>query len=261
VNKKTIYDRFAKFYDLDVSNSNFKDVPLYIHLLEKYDVKTIIELCCGSGRVTIPLAMKGFFVIGVDISSEMLKLFRIKLKNFKIDLTRLIQLVNKDMTKYKSAKKVDSVIIPFHSFQCLTSYESIGNCIQSIKRNLKDNGILILSMSNPSIGLSSFEKAREVKYFQTSDENEMIERILSNERINKIENILEYSVEYKYYINSILVDKTKVHISSKIYFPNELIKLLEDHNFVLVECLYGYINPSVTNNLNDYTIVCKMLNN
>lgn len=261
MNQNSVYDKFAKFYELDVLNSNFTDVQLYIHLLEKYHVKTIIELCCGSGRVTIPLANKGFFVIGVDISSEMLKLFKNKLTNFNSDLTERINLVNSDMSNYISNKKVDSVIIPFHSFQCLTSHKSIVRCIQSIKRNLNDNGVLILSMSNPSGSLNNFENAKEVKVFKTININEIIERTLSNKGINKIGNILKYSIEYKCYNNSNLVDKSKVYISSKIYYPNELIRLFEDHNFVIQECLYGYSNPSEINNQNDYTIVCKLHNN
>ncbi|NIQ06698.1 MAG: class I SAM-dependent methyltransferase [Candidatus Korarchaeota archaeon] len=32
----------------------------------------MLELCCGTGRITIPIAIRGYDIMGLDVSKEML---------------------------------------------------------------------------------------------------------------------------------------------------------------------------------------------
>src|SRR5579863_3676576 len=47
------------------------DVQRYIVRCAEFGA-SVIDLCCGTGRVTIPLADAGYFVTGVDVSRAML---------------------------------------------------------------------------------------------------------------------------------------------------------------------------------------------
>jgi ubiquinone/menaquinone biosynthesis C-methylase UbiE len=49
-----------------------KDFPLIEELAKKLDGQ-IVDLACGTGRITIPLADKGHKIIGVDLNEGMLK--------------------------------------------------------------------------------------------------------------------------------------------------------------------------------------------
>src|SRR5258708_38531190 len=46
----------------------------------------IIDLGCGTGRIGIPLAKRGFSVLGVDLSEEMLKVAREKAKQAGVEI-------------------------------------------------------------------------------------------------------------------------------------------------------------------------------
>ena len=39
----------------------------YLKIIEEFG-ESILELACGTGRLTIPIAEKGFEIVGIDIS-------------------------------------------------------------------------------------------------------------------------------------------------------------------------------------------------
>lgn len=69
------YSDFGNFYDLlngDIDYSNLAD--FYENCFEKYSNKPeiILDLACGTGDLSIELSKRGYEVIGVDSSNEML---------------------------------------------------------------------------------------------------------------------------------------------------------------------------------------------
>ena len=71
------YESLARWYDAftaDVPYARFAD--FYGGLLRREDknIHTLLDLCCGTGNLTLPLGLRGYEMIGVDRSSEMLAL-------------------------------------------------------------------------------------------------------------------------------------------------------------------------------------------
>ena len=84
------YYQDAHRYDLfegDIATGDF--LEFYVRQIEKYG-EPVLELACGSGRLTIPLAEKGFHIKGLDISDEMMMLAKEKAekRNVKLDLVK-----------------------------------------------------------------------------------------------------------------------------------------------------------------------------
>ena len=69
------YEKFAQVYDLFMDNIDYEEWADYItgHLRE-YGIEDglVLELGCGTGTMTGLLADKGYDMIGVDNSEEML---------------------------------------------------------------------------------------------------------------------------------------------------------------------------------------------
>jgi 2-polyprenyl-3-methyl-5-hydroxy-6-metoxy-1,4-benzoquinol methylase len=67
----------ARHYELIYKNNYFSpdllrsDIPFWIDMANQYG-DSILELCCGSGRIFIPLAQTGKLVTGIDILDSML---------------------------------------------------------------------------------------------------------------------------------------------------------------------------------------------
>ena len=71
------YSVFAEVYDSLAEDVEYVRRADYItSLLRKYgtDPEIILDLGCGTGSVTSLMAKKGYSMIGVDISSEMLSI-------------------------------------------------------------------------------------------------------------------------------------------------------------------------------------------
>ena len=69
-----MYDDFARIYDRFQEIEYDKFVEFYEEIFGDGKPKTIIDLGCGSGNITIPLAKRGYKAAGIDISAEMLSL-------------------------------------------------------------------------------------------------------------------------------------------------------------------------------------------
>ena len=66
---------FAAYYDTLPADPE----EIGIYQREAYDCgRTVLELCCGNGRITTAFAEKGFQVDGVDLSADMLELLEQK---------------------------------------------------------------------------------------------------------------------------------------------------------------------------------------
>ncbi len=68
IDHKEIY-RDGKHYD--ALNTFDTDVVFYSKMADKYG-SPILELACGTGRITIPIAEKGHEIVGIDISEAMI---------------------------------------------------------------------------------------------------------------------------------------------------------------------------------------------
>jgi SAM-dependent methyltransferase len=67
------WDDYADFYDWENAQTMARrDVPFWQRLALAAE-GPVLELGCGTGRVTLPLARAGVKVVGVDLSAPMLK--------------------------------------------------------------------------------------------------------------------------------------------------------------------------------------------
>src|SRR5205085_6728434 len=92
----------ALFYDWECKQflrKQNKDLQLLISLAQESE-GTVLELGCGSGRVTMHLAEAGIDVIGLDHSGPMLNCLREKLKIATPATAERVQLIEADITDF-----------------------------------------------------------------------------------------------------------------------------------------------------------------
>ena len=96
---KNQYINTAKLYDLDQRDNLIADIPFYLKYAKKQNGK-ILELGCGTGRVSIELAKNGYFVTGLDLSESMLEIYKNKLNNLSKNIIEKINLINGNMAEF-----------------------------------------------------------------------------------------------------------------------------------------------------------------
>jgi SAM-dependent methyltransferase len=106
----------------------------------KFPVKTLLEPACGSGRLVMEMAKRGYDVTGFDLSEPSVKLLQDRLKGTKLKAKGL----KGDMTKFKFPKPFDSIFCTYNSFRILTTEEQASGFLKSVAGALRPGGLFFL---------------------------------------------------------------------------------------------------------------------
>src|SRR5579871_3390772 len=118
------------------------DVPRYEEIASRVG-GPILELCCGTGRVAIPLARQGLEVTGVDISPGLLARFRDNLLRENNAAPRNITLIEQDITHLSlEVKRYSLAILAFNSLLCILSFEDQLQVLERVAEHLTADGVL-----------------------------------------------------------------------------------------------------------------------
>jgi SAM-dependent methyltransferase len=143
--QKALYDSFiADYYDSSpILTQRTKDIAFYCSAARKYG-DPVLELGCGTGRVTMAIAEAGYRVVGLDISERMLERAEEKRARLWREARERVQLIQGDMTQFELGEKFRTIIIPFRPFQHLIETEQQLGCLTSARKHLANGGRLIV---------------------------------------------------------------------------------------------------------------------
>ncbi|MDF2973537.1 MAG: methyltransferase protein [Microvirga sp.] len=108
---------------------------------------SVLELACGTGRLTIPLALDGHEIVGLDKSHAMLRSAREKADAERVEIT----FVHGDMRRFKLDRRFSVVIISCNSLAHLTTNEELKSCLRSVAKHLVPGGLVAFDIVNPNL--------------------------------------------------------------------------------------------------------------
>jgi 2-polyprenyl-3-methyl-5-hydroxy-6-metoxy-1,4-benzoquinol methylase len=251
--ENTIYKVGNLIYDAtiyDGLNTFLSDLDFYKNWLGKVKNADILELCCGSGRLTIPLAKDGINITGVDNSTSMLEQAKIKANHEKVT----IQWVEADIRNMDLNQQYDVIFIPFNSIHHLYKNQDLLDTLKVVQKHLKKNGLFILDCYNPNIQyITEAEKGKnKIAEYSTSDNRKVkIEQTMhyeSNTQINRI--------EWHYFINDTF--HSIQNLDMRMYFPQELDAYLEWSGFTIEHKFGDFEENAFTNQSEKQIFVCSL---
>ncbi|HYF93633.1 MAG TPA: class I SAM-dependent methyltransferase [Symbiobacteriaceae bacterium] len=124
------------------------DVPFLVGEARKTGGE-VLELMCGTGRVSLPLVEAGVRLTCVDNAPEMLRQLSDKLG--QRGLSANLRLM--DVRELDLPQKFALIMIPFHAFAELTSEEDQRRALMRIHAHLVDGGRFICTLHNPPVRL------------------------------------------------------------------------------------------------------------
>jgi SAM-dependent methyltransferase len=135
----TGWDQYADFYDWENAQTMARrDVPFWRRLACAAEGR-VLELGCGTGRVTLPLARAGARIVGVDLSAPMLA--RARKRAARVRVTHRPGLVRGDIRALPFASgSFGLVAAPYGILQSLLSERDLVATLQSIARVLTGGG-------------------------------------------------------------------------------------------------------------------------
>lgn len=137
------YQQLPEYFDAhNVNEQTEAKNALIEKLLRKQNVKTVLDMTCGTGSQVFYLEERGYKIIGNDFSLALIESARNKAKVMNREITFL----NGDMRTVKVGK-FDSVITIFSAIGHVTKAD-FELTLQNIRDNLKDDGIYIFDIFN-----------------------------------------------------------------------------------------------------------------
>ena len=138
------YD-YPQYFDLGFADETAKEVAFLPLAFERFGtgkMKRILEPGCGSGRLIVSLAEKGYDVTGFDLSESMLKFLNKQLAKKKLTATTYLQ----DMTDFEVDKPFDVVLNTFNTFRHLLTEEAAESHFHAVARALRPGGLFFFGL-------------------------------------------------------------------------------------------------------------------
>lgn len=149
INKKNPYDvefHIAELYDNQESSSH--DVDLIIELLSQYECNNILEPFCGTGRILLPIAEKGFRVTGIDSSKVMLNQLKNKIEAKPSQVRNRIEVIRADLTECTWPKGYDAIILGGNCFFELAELREQERVLQKAYDSVRKGGYIFIDNDN-----------------------------------------------------------------------------------------------------------------
>jgi ubiquinone/menaquinone biosynthesis C-methylase UbiE len=225
----------AQRYDLVMgAYASGDQLNFYRNQVARYG-EPVLELACGSGRFTIPLANENINITGVDISEDMLNLAKLKAAKARVN----VRFIQGDMRSFDLGEKFRFIFIPAQSLSHLRTREEIEDCFSCVRRHLADEGRFLIELFNSSVRMLARESGHRYTVGQYNDPKGDSQVFVTEEvsydsasQVNHIE---------WFFRNEGGNDEVMLSFEMRQFFPQEIDALLWYNDF-RIEHKYGNYN-------------------
>jgi SAM-dependent methyltransferase len=226
------YDRVADIYDLYVTSD--LDIGFYVEEATKVRGK-VLELMCGTGRVSVPLLEAGVELTCVDASEGMLARLEERLHARKLEAKVIrVDVRHLDLGK----KEFELALVPFHSFSELASPRDQEFALRAMFGCLREGGRLVCPLHNPAIRARSADGALRFNgSFPTGDGGRLV--ISGFETLDETSGVVDRLQFYEFYdASNELLTKRALPMRLALIDRSRFVELADSAGFVPV-ALFG----------------------
>ncbi|MFJ7637836.1 class I SAM-dependent methyltransferase [Peribacillus sp. NPDC097224] len=238
----------------DKENDSYRqDLPYLL----KWAAKTegpIIDLACGTGRATIPLARKGYELIGVDVHKGMLD----EAKRKSSDLNVHIEWIEQDARMLTLNVRSHLIFSVGNSFQHFLTNEDQDGFLSSVNKHLELDGLFIFDTRFPS--MEELLQPDTEEYWRTIEDKDTQKRIdvYTKSTYDSLSQVQHYTTIRKYVDQSgEIVDEQRTNIRLRYVFPKEMERILAVNGLEIVRIFEDWNETPVTNDSYGMVYVCK----
>lgn len=245
-----LYEGIAEYYDLDESEYQDDDMNFYIDYAKKCK-GSILELGCGTGRVSLKLASLDYNVTALDLSEEMIHIIERKRSQKKYDL----KIVLGNMADFHFDNNFSLILAPGRSFQSLTEKKEIMSALYCIYQHLSQGGMFILDMFQPET-FFRYQCKEDKIIFSKKVGNEKITMKYACNTIDTNNKILYTTYTYEIESGTDFQQTKKAYMKLKYYEYEEIEILLKKAGFKIKE-KFGWYNKCSLEDGHEIIIVAE----
>ncbi len=139
----SVYDALNESFDYDNLADFLNNI---IKENEKTNTALVLDLACGTGKLTFKLRERGYDMTGIDLSSGMLSMAQeYAINNGINDVLFLCQ----DMTEFELYGTVDACVCTLDSINYLTKISDVKKCFSLVHNYLIPDGVFVFDINTP----------------------------------------------------------------------------------------------------------------
>ena len=237
----------AKFYDLEFAQRDI-EIPFYVKQA-RLAGEPVLEVACGTGRLTLALARAGIEITGLDISRPMLECARRKAAAELL----IVNWLERDCREINIERQFALIFSATNAMQHLQDLDSVNAFLTSAKNALRPGGTLILDVFNPVP--SKLARTAATRYHhKTITEAEGRElRVEAATQYDSASQILGFTL---FYLRDGQLVRTK-NVNMRCFFPEELMALCHFNGLEVVQRYGNYDELPFTSNSPKQILLCR----
>ena len=258
--KAVNYDEVASSYDQRVKFNYLPGTSTALKKLARQsNARHILDLGCGTGRLTIPLARNGHLVMGIDLSGAMLDLAGQKLVREPQAIRESVIFLQSDMVNF-DLKQLFDVILVSHNTLHEHPPGEIRRIICQIVQHLAKTGIVYLDLSNPMSYFAHDDGENvwiEDRSFQDPNTGGLLHQ-RSKVSIDSTNQQVRVLREHKYYEGeAALAIEFERESTYHLLYPHEIELLLTSEGLKLSDLYGGYNKEPVDESCQRLIVVAR----
>lgn len=139
------YQKMAGIYDYLMQSVDYEAFADYMEAINGrlgFTPRSILDLACGTGGSTLPLAARGYRVVGLDLSEEMLTAARDKARRRQLEA----EFLQGDMRTFTLPSPVDMTVIFQEGLNYLLSSQDVRRTFKRVYRALTPGGVFAFDL-------------------------------------------------------------------------------------------------------------------
>lgn len=211
-------------YDLEYEGLN-EDIPYYTEIARSH-AGPVLELGCGTGRISLALAAAGVHVEGLDASADMLRGLQTKLDRAEPAIRERVQYGLGDFTQLKGPARYELILLPFNAIHHCQSHRDVLRMFDGFRQALKPGGELAMDMYLPDPTLYKRKKGERFEERTFVDPRHGDHHLLTSWESGWYDDLQQvHHVQYIYRHP----DQTEeiVHLRLRMYYPAEIRGLID----------------------------------
>lgn len=200
-------------------------VPYYLEL-SRNTSDGILELACGTGQLTLPIASAGLPIAGLDLSEPMLKIAKKRASAASVS----VELVLGDMRNFDLGRQFGLIFIARNSLLHMYSIEDILAVFAMVRRHLAPGGTFAFDIFNSNLERLARPSGRRFSVMQVETE---LFGTVSVEETSDYNNATQVNHACWYVSTPEKRDAWVIPLALRSIFPQELPLLLEAGGFHL----------------------------
>lgn len=248
MNTKFIEDiyRDADLYDMEFRERSH-ELPLLMKLAS--GASSILEVACGTGRLSLPLAQAGHAVSGLDICSTLVMKARSKATLAETEIDFYVE----DARSFRHQQKYDLIVFVANALQHLVEADDALVALENCRVHLQSGGYLLLEVMMPDAAkLSQPDGHRKLHKQIRTGEGAMLE-VWRTIRHDPILQILHLQLDY---LQEAVLISQKV-IKMRMFYPQEIRQLLQRAGLKVVRAWGGYDGSDLTASSPSQLLLCS----